>query len=394
MQILDRKTRIEWRADTIGDPVAKLRYLRAQTKHLSCSPDSETGPIARLNNRGSVALAGLIVMGMLLASGYAAARIGAVPEIKPVILPPPVYVSALRTQPPAGVWIVEKSDEAETYSNGLRIENGFAVSNIPRTPYKVYSVNAADRSHALLRDNPAGIVFHTTESNLAPFVAGQNRNLQRISVEVLNFVRSNRSYHFLIDRFGRVFRVVRESDVAFHAGHSTWADEHHVYVNLNSAFLGIALETQTHAGADLPTATPAQISAARVLTEMLRCKYNIAASSCVTHAQVSINPFNMLIGYHTDWAGNFPFTEMGLDDNYREPPAGIWAFGFHADPAYVQSTGLRLLPGLQLAESRLAAGAARLKITPEQYRSSLQRNYKEISAGAAAGDSAKEKAHE
>jgi len=27
--------------------------------------------------------------------------------------------------------------------------------------------------------------------------------------------------------------------------------------------------------------------------------------ACVTHAQVSVNPANMLIGYHTDWAEIF-----------------------------------------------------------------------------------------
>ena len=104
--------------------------------------------------------------------------------------------------------------------------------------------------------------------------ADQNRALKRIGKEVLSFVQQNHSYHFLIDRFGQVFRIVPESDVANHAGYSVWADTARIYVNLNSSFLGIAFETQTQPG-DMPSANPAQIHAARILTEMLRDKYHI-----------------------------------------------------------------------------------------------------------------------
>ena len=102
-------------------------------------------------------------------------------------------------------------------------------------------------------------------------------------------------------------------------------------MNLNSSFIGIAFETQTQHG-DQPSANPAQVHAARILTEMLRNKYRIPQSNCVTHAQVSVNPDNMLVGYHTDWAGNFPFLAIGLNDNYMAPPPSIYAFGFNYDP--------------------------------------------------------------
>ena len=62
--------------------------------------------------------------------------------------------------------------------------------------------------------------------------------LKRIGKEVLTFVQQNRSYHFVIDRFGQVFRIVYESDIANHAGNSVWADDSGIYVNLNSSFLG------------------------------------------------------------------------------------------------------------------------------------------------------------
>lgn len=94
----------------------------------------------------------------------------------------------------------------------------------------------ADLGRARLQQGPAGIVYHTTESIQIPFGPLENPKLRRISVEVLSFVGSNRSYHFLIHRFGRVFRIVPESDIV-HAGHSVWADETNVYVDLNTCLL-------------------------------------------------------------------------------------------------------------------------------------------------------------
>ena len=52
-----------------------------------------------------------------------------------------------------------------------------------------------------------------------------------------------RSYHYVIDRFGRVWRTVPEGSIAFHAGFSVWGDRSALFVNLNSSFLGVALES-------------------------------------------------------------------------------------------------------------------------------------------------------
>jgi N-acetyl-anhydromuramyl-L-alanine amidase AmpD len=132
----------------------------------------------------------------------------------------------------------------------------------------------------------------------------------------LSYVARNHLYHFLIDRFGRIFRIVAESDYANHAGRSLWIDDRHIYWNLNQSFLGIAFEAQAGAQSASDIATRAQIDAARVLTEMLRSRYRIPAADCVTHAQVSINLQTMRLGYHTDWAANFPFYDVGLGDGY------------------------------------------------------------------------------
>jgi hypothetical protein len=331
---------------------------------------------------------------MLTLSGYTASWVQPAPSLGVVILPPPVPAPPLNVGNLIGVWMVDQKQDVETFSNGLRVENRYVTANRPRRPYAVFPRYHADSAHVEWKDKPAGIVFHTTESLLAPFEEDQNRNLQRISESVLNFVRRNRSYHFFIDRFGRVFRVVQESDTANHAGNSVWGDEQYVYVNLNSSFLGVAFETQTNRGETLPSANDAQVHAGRVLTEMLRAKYGIPATNCVTHAQVSVNPANMLIGYHTDWAGNFPFQAIGLHDNYSVAPASLYAFGFDYDPVFVHSTGDRLLQGLLVAEGQVRSRAAERKLTLSQYRTILQKNYKEVIAAAKARGDVQENANE
>jgi len=236
------------------------------------------------------------------------------------------------------------------------------------------------------------VCYPTVYSGKEAFEADENKKLKRIGEEVLVFVKRHQCYHFLIDRFGQVFRIVQESDIANHSGNSVWADDRVIYVNLNASFFGIAFETQTQKGQDLPSGTAAQIHSARVLTQMLRGKYRIPASNCVTHAQVSVNPSNMLVGYHTDWSGNFPFLELGLNDNYTAPPAAIVAFGFDYDPTFVHATGARIWQGLGLAEDQIRSQAAAQGLPVPEYRSILQKKYKEIIATLKASG-AKETSH-
>jgi hypothetical protein len=273
------------------------------------------------------------------------------------------------------VWRVERNGEFELYSNGLRIELAFAVSNRSRAHYPIFPL-AGGKTPTRTGNTPVGIVYHTTESHLAPFEEDENRRLQRLGQNLLELIRHEHSYHYVIDRFGRAFRVVEESDAANHSGHSVWADTEGIYVNLNDSFLGISFEGQT---GEVEAVTPAQISAAKALTEMLRSKYRIAAESCVTHAQVSVNPLNMHIGLHTDWASGFPFSGMGLADNYSLPMASMYAFGFEYDPVFLRMCGRRW-PGLDSAEEQVKRQAAAEGIPVARYRAILQHRYKDIAA--------------
>jgi len=375
---------VEWKAGRIDDPVARLKYL--QNQMVGGSPTEPARVGGRLKKWPMLSLYLLLTCAFL--SGY---RIPTGDD--PGLLTLPRVSASAGTDLYTNVWLIEKSKDYETYSNGLRIDNRYAVSNEPRVFFPVYKRTAIDPRQPEWRSQPAGIVYHTTESDHAVFEEGQTKQLKRIGREVLTFLKQNHCYHFMIDRFGQVFRVVQESDIANHAGNSVWADDSGIYVNLNASFIGVAFETQTQRSEELPSANPAQIHAARILTQMLRSKYKIPQANCVTHAQVSVNPTKMLIGYHTDWAGNFPFLEVGLNDNYTAPPAAIYAFGFDYDPTFVHATGVRIWQGLALAEDQMRAQAAAQGLPVPQYRSILQKKYKEIMATLKASSAAREKSN-
>jgi hypothetical protein len=356
---------IEWRARRIEDPVERLRYLR-RANHVA---EPAGLNFRSLRWRAAAFCAVLALMAARTASDATGHR--------PAATAPPHQTSVAAR--PAEVWVVESNKEYEVYSNGLRVENGLAVSNQPRS-FVAFDRRHSDLPPGLWASDPVGIVYHTTESHSAPFEPDQNQVIQRQGHGLLEFVREKRAYNFVIDRFGRVHRIVVETDTAFHAGKSVWADSKWVYVNLNASFLGVSFEGETQ---DLKeNLTPAQIHSGRILTEMLRSRYHIAAENCVTHAQVSVNPDNMRIGYHTDWAGNFPFHEMGLADNYELPIPALFLFGYGYDPTFVESTGARLWKGLLLAEEQLVDDATVDGRTVSEYKKLLQQRYREKLAGS------------
>jgi hypothetical protein len=358
-----------WRASRIDDPVARLRFLRHSVGDLAVWDPRTTAGSRFYRRRGAIiAVAALAALwapsGAVLDAGRATWH------RNPVIR---VQADSPETQP--AVWQVDENKDFETYSNGLRIERRYEVANEPRA-YQVLVRDAEDNGSATLRSEPAGIVYHTTESLQVPFEVQHAKQLEELSEGIVRYVRNNRSYNYVVDRVGRVWRVVKESDVAWHAGHSVWADSHYTYLSLNSSFLGVAVEAQTQAEGGPPTANPAQIHAVRVLTEMLRARYHISSSNCVTHAQVSVNPSNMQIGYHTDWAARFPYLEVGLRDNYAIPPPAMTQFGFSYDPSLINGTGEPLWRGLSLAEEHLREQATAHGIPLGQYRQELERRYK------------------
>jgi N-acetylmuramoyl-L-alanine amidase len=384
---------VESRAEQIQDPVQRLRYLQSSMGSITGQPVLHASKFWSARRFAAIGLA--LLFGCLLIPKNKASsgtKVSLAPPLVAHLAPIPAADLVAQDAIP-NVWLVDHTRDFEMYSNGLRVDDRYVKPNQKRVFYPVYQRGAIDTRQPEWRSEPAGIVYHTTESDQARFTADENARLKRIGKAVIAVVQQNHSYHFLIDRFGQVFRIVPESDVANHAGYSVWAEGNSIFVNLNGSFLGIAFETQTQLG-DLPSANPAQVHAARILTEMLRAKYHIPQSNCVTHAQVSVNPDNMLVGYHTDWAGNFPFREIGLTDNYAMPPASIYAFGFGYDPTFVHHTGVRLWQGLALAEDQMQTQAASRGITVSSYRAILRKKYKEVLAALRAAGATNDNRHE
>ena len=366
---------VDLAAQGIRDPVLRLRFLKF------------AAPVPERKQRGRMArfaaIPGLLAAVLAIA---ALARMGA--RARPLPAPAAARVEATPAAPrpiaaSVDVWRVEDTGDCETYSNGLRIDNRFVVSNHARS-YVVFAAGAP-RSEGVRGTKPAGIVFHTTESQQAPFEAGHNRALKRIGESLLEFVQRKRAYHFLIDRFGRVFRIVAESDAANHAGYSVWADQTSVYVNLNESFLGVSFEAETLPGQVEASVTPAQIRSAAMLVEMLRSRYAIPATNCVTHAQVSVNPSNMRVGYHTDWSSSFPFEQVGLPNNYARASAAVGMFGFECDAAFLQRAGTQLYAGMEAGERQFREAARSAGQSATAWRQLMRRRYQERLAAVRRG---------
>ena len=193
-------------AGHIDDPVRRLRFLKA------VAPAAERKNWWRPSLRAClVALAVLTVLFVLISLSRLRASerteevpartvSAAVKAISRVAAP----VTALR--PAADVWVVEKSGDSEVYSNGLRIDSRFEVATHGRSYLAFPRAGGAPTR----RSDPAGIVFHTTESRQAPFEPGKNGVLKQIGESLLEFIRNRQAYNFVIDRFGRVYRVVGE----------------------------------------------------------------------------------------------------------------------------------------------------------------------------------------
>ncbi len=337
----------EW-ASRIPDSAKKLRYLRQANRRKAAS---------KRTPRWQIAVAALLPL--ILLSPPARPRSAAAPPVRPVASPLP-----------APVFLAGHKPEGDLYSNGLEILSAFETTSTPRAYRGLDRATLKPRERSV---EPAGIVFHTTESLVAPMEPDQAKVLSRARADVLDHVRRNRLYNFVISRFGEVFRVVPENQTACHAGHSVWADRSTVYIGLNESFLGVAFEMR--AG---QTATPAQRHAGRLLTDVLRARYHIADGNCVTHAQVSVNPDNLRIGFHTDWGSDFPFAEMGLTAGYGSHVAAVEIFGFNYDESFLAAVGGRPWTGLLAAEQRILLEAAAHGTLSPRYRTFLQQQYKSL----------------
>ena len=396
---------LEARGRTIRDPVEKLRFLRrsleryeALDERLQAVPGAplrwlafrltgveEARPLFSANPLGALdpprrarpplprrARRAVNVAALLLVAA-AGLALASYPRSRPA---PPAPVAPARPSPaaealdplprgvaPLRIWMVDSGPGFELYSNGLRIDTTCALAGEPRR-YRVFEIGRG--MEAEVHDRPVGIVYHTSESDIWPLEESFNEKLRDSSQNLLRYLKKNRVYHYLIDRFGQVFRVVHEADKANHAGMSVWSAGSRAYLNLNGPTVGVSFETRWEGGRALPI-TRAQFEAGRSLTDYLRDKWSIEADMCVTHGLASVNSRKHLIGHHLDWARGFPFEALGLPDHYRRASPAVVLFGFGYDEQFLAVMG-EPWPGVEEAERRLEDEAAAAGRTVDELR--------------------------
>jgi hypothetical protein len=357
--------------------VLSLEGLRPllDTRSLGGATPVDLGTRRQVRSVGLAAMAAALVLGLgLVVAGFRFTRAAASVETPPPAPPRPVVAETLAALPqgvtPGSVWLVEKTAGSEHYSNGLRIDTSFATPGEPRR-YRVFEAGRGMSAESF--DRPVGILFHTSESDIWPLDEAHNEKLRDSSHNLLRYLKRNLVYHYMVDRFGRVYRVVDEEAKANHAGNSVWNRGSTVYLNLNHAFLGVAFETRWEGGRALPI-TAAQLAAGRSLTDYLRKRWDIPGDMCVGHGIVSVNPKKRLIGHHLDWARGFPFEAFGLPDQYQRPLPSVAVFGFGYDEGFLAVMG-EPWPGVREAERILAGEAASRGRTPDEVREDRQRIY-------------------
>jgi N-acetyl-anhydromuramyl-L-alanine amidase AmpD len=338
----------------------ELRYLlRANSLGAAVRLDRLTrfSLVATRLAHAGVALAALSGVTLLAAGAYQLWRSAPSPAV--AAAPATAEVANAAVAPtaaagvaPVGIWLVEQGQDFEQYSNGLRIETGFTTTHEPR---RFRTLTEDGLLEAGTFDKPVGILFHTSESDVWPLEESYNENLRDSSRHLLRYVQRKKLYNYLIDRFGRAYRVVDEASKANHAGYSVWANGGHVYMNLNHAFLGVSFETRWEGGKALPI-TQAQFATGRNLSDLLRQRYDIRPEMCVTHGLTSVNPKKHQIGFHMDWARGFPFAAYGLPDQYQKAAPSVTLFGFGYNEDFLKVLD-QPWPGVQEAFRRLEGEA-------------------------------------
>ncbi len=120
---------------------------------------------------------------------------------------------------PDKVWLAEQGDGYDFYSNGARVLTEFETEGIRRRFYRfpLEDLASSDVAGEQL-SRPVGIVYHISESDLLPFNDRYNSSLNNQSRSLLEYSRAHRLYNYVIDRFGRTYRIVPDEFAANHAG--------------------------------------------------------------------------------------------------------------------------------------------------------------------------------
>ena len=105
---------------------------------------------------------------------------------------------------------------------------------------------------------------------------------ERESIERLCNPRAKVSSHFLINKNGKIYRLVKDNNVAWHAGKSCWGK----YKNLNKNSIGIELVNKGHQFG-YTNFNKKQISSLIKICNILVKKYKIKKRNIVGHSDIA-----------------------------------------------------------------------------------------------------------
>ena len=105
---------------------------------------------------------------------------------------------------------------------------------------------------------------------------------ERASITRLTNEKSKVSSHYLINRNGKIIKMVDEKNIAWHAGKSKWKN----FINLNSQSIGIELVNKGHQFG-YENFSKKQISKLVLLCKNLIKKYKIKKTNILGHSDVA-----------------------------------------------------------------------------------------------------------
>ena len=105
---------------------------------------------------------------------------------------------------------------------------------------------------------------------------------KRESIKRLTNIKSKVSCHYLIDRKGKIIRLVADNRIAWHAGKSKWGKHN----NLNSKSIGIELVNKGHK-IKYENFTNEQISSLIKLLKKLKNKFKINKNKILGHSDIA-----------------------------------------------------------------------------------------------------------
>ena len=126
------------------------------------------------------------------------------------------------------------------------------------------------------------------------------------SIKRLKDKSSRVSCHYLINRKGKVFHMVSDKKIAWHAGKSKWKN----FKNLNKISIGIELVNKGH-NFGYQNFTSIQILSLIILCKKLKKKFNIRNSNFLGHSDIA--PHRKI-----DPGEKFPWKKLSKFD------LGIW----------------------------------------------------------------------